>query len=68
MKKFKNIIVNYLEELFFISSFLVFIISMFLINIIVGLISMSVILFIIGIYLTFFKRLYLKVKRGEKNK
>lgn len=68
MKKFKNIIVNYLEELFFISSFLVFIISMFLINIIVGLISMSAILFIIGIYLTFFKRLYLKVKRGEKNK
>lgn len=68
MKKFKNIIVNYLEELFFISSFLVLIIAMFLINIIVGLISMSVVLFIIGIYLTFFKRLYLKMKRGEKNK
>lgn len=63
MKKFKNIIVNYLEELFFISSFLIFIIAMFFINNVIGLISISVILFIIGIYIT-----YINMKRGEKSR
>ena len=63
MKKFKNIIMNYLEELFFISSFLIFIIAMFFISNVIGLISISVILFMIGIYIT-----YINMKRGEKSK
>lgn len=52
---------DYLEEILFLMSFFIFDLTMFLfISIKVGLITLSIIIFIIALYVTFYKS---KVKR-----
>ena len=68
VKKFKNIdckkfTIGWLEDIFFILSFIILDIAMFIVSIIAGLITLSIILFIIGIAIIFVKK-----KGGLKNK
>ncbi|MDU1413449.1 MAG: DUF1056 family protein [Clostridium sp.] len=52
---YKNIAIGWLEEIFFLLSFIILDIAMFLISIVAGLITLSIILFIVGLVITFIK-------------
>lgn len=61
MNKLKKNIYDYLEEILFLMSFFIFNLTMFLfVSVKVGLITLSIIIFIIALYVTFYKS---KVKR-----
>lgn len=61
--KIKSKIINYLEEILFILAFVILDIAMFLVGTVAGLITLSIVLFIIGAYIT-----YIKLKGGLKIK
>lgn len=60
---YKNIVISWLEEIFFILSFIILDVAMFLINVVAGLITLSIILFIVGVAIVFIKN-----KGGLKTK
>ncbi|MDU2123428.1 MAG: DUF1056 family protein [Clostridium celatum] len=55
MREFHKLIFEYIEEILYLFSFIIFNVAMFKVGLIVGLVTLSIILFIIASFVTFIK-------------
>lgn len=62
MREFHKLIFEYIEEILYLFSFIIFNIAMFKVGLIVGLVTLSITIFIIASFVTF-----IKSKGGENS-